>query len=245
MSKTVTNMITPLTTVNTTVTIMITPVTSMSTPLTTVSTPVPSTTSPLTTVSTPLATTSESPKENKQTKSPNKSLEQNNEVTIRELFTEAKAYKSHFSWSGFVTAILFGLAPSVWDVQSDFVFANKQHPYISRLSYLCISLPGIMLTVRGIESILSKVIAKCCPSRESSSKVFKYIFNTLTLVILSVGLYYLSTTSYKAPVPALFYYLSILSSTYILGIKCIAVIVQGPVTKNLAIKTSAAEGVYE
>ena len=45
-------------------------------------------------------------------------------VNLSIIFDEIACWRMYFSWPGALTAILLGLAPSAWDVSSDYVYAQ-------------------------------------------------------------------------------------------------------------------------
>ena len=63
----------------------------------------------------------------------------------------------YFSWPGALTAILLGLAPSAWDVSSDYVYAQtwdetEYNPQIRALVYFFICLPHLMAVLNAVNS---------------------------------------------------------------------------------------------
>ena len=78
--------------------------------------------------------------------SPMADNEESHEVSYPRLWAEIKTWRSQFSWSGLVTAILLGLVPSGWDIGSDYEFADENNKSgregVTYLTYLFISMPG-------------------------------------------------------------------------------------------------------
>ena len=87
---------------------------------------------------------------------------------------QVKDFREFFSLSGLATSIFLGLAPSAWDTGSDFAFAKvfqsglkssdlsrfvqaeTENDFISTLTYLIISLPGIFIAFTGVSNRVSQ-----------------------------------------------------------------------------------------
>ena len=102
-------------------------------------------------------------KENDQTEV--EMTEYSHDIQYSVLWEEMKGWRSYFSWSEFWSGIFLGLATTVWDIGSDYLFAGKMEQsedvWIRSdaviLSYMFISFPGLVLTVRSIQKVLTRV----------------------------------------------------------------------------------------
>ena len=87
-------------------------------------------------------------KETEQIKVQENDKEGSHEVDYTILWEELKSCRKHFTWSGLGTGMLLGVAPSAWDISSDFKFADKMdqnddsRKKVAIFSYFFISLPG-------------------------------------------------------------------------------------------------------
>ena len=87
-------------------------------------------------------------KEIEQNKVQENDKEGSHEVDYTILWEELKSCRTHFTRSGLLTGMFLGVAPSAWDISSDFTFADRMEQYddsrkkVAIFSYFFISLPG-------------------------------------------------------------------------------------------------------
>ena len=114
-------------------------------------------------------------------------------VNLSTVFDEIACWRMYFSWPGALAAILLGLAPSAWDVSSDYVYAQTwdetgYNPQIRALVYFFICLPHLMAVLNAVNSLMINVLPSASTTRRH--------IGTSAGILLSLGL--LSVTAYGA-----------------------------------------------
>jgi hypothetical protein len=109
------------------------------------------------------------------------------------LWAEVQNWRScQFSWSKALTAILLRLAPSIWDIVSDYTYAGiwADETYyfnLRALVYFFISLPVLMLVLPVLEHLL-KTLAISVFSKRQAAEYGSNSSATASFSYLSVGL---------------------------------------------------------
>jgi len=163
------------------------------------------------------------------------------------IWDEAACWRMYFSWSKALTIILLGLLPSVWDVSSDYIYAqtwddNGYNPRVRALVYFFICLPHLMTLLDGANSIIT-----CCfdfPSARTSLRLLGKSAGLGQFVLL------LAATAYGAVYlglhhPDAYAYLAVPSAAATISIKMAGVLVQGPEAKRALTLLTAREGQFE
>ena len=162
-------------------------------------------------------------------------------VNLSIIFDEIACWRMYFSWPGALAAILLGLAPSAWDVSSDYVYAQTwdetgYNPQIRALVYFFICLPHLMAVLNAVNSWIINLL-----DVPSASTPWRHI-GTSAGILLSLGL--LSVTAYGALKlglhhPDVFAYLAVPSGAITICIKIAGIFVQGPEAKRALILLTA------
>ena len=171
-----------------------------------------------------------------------------------------KNFRTYFTISGLVTSVILGLAPSLWDSISDFLFAHEEEKMSTLdriglygdastatcLTYFFISLPGHMSVATGLHSLLSWVSGKFC-GKFSPNKTWGWLAAAVrgVLNLLSLAALIALATLLIIFIPNYFYYSAVLSSIMVIGVKVLALIVHGPEVKKLSTRVTSAESQYE
>ena len=167
-------------------------------------------------------------------------------VDLSKLLADAKTPYEFFSRKDFAVAFFLGLAPSVWDTGSDYYFAETATEEncgdippktVRGLTYAFISLPGLLLAFSFLQKQLLNIFT-CGESRGC-----QFLINCLILIILGVvlaGISFLMLFSSTS-----FFYLSIPSTIFIIGVKTLGLFLHSPEMKKLTIRVSAVESQWE
>ena len=83
------------------------------------------------------------------------------------LWAEVKNWRCQFSWSKALTAILLRLAPSIWDIASDYtyaeIWADEMYYFnLKSLIYFFITLPVMMLALPMLQRLLKTLAISVC-----------------------------------------------------------------------------------
>ena len=197
----------------------------------------------------------------------NKSSIQKIDVDYHQLWQEIVNCKTFWNGSNdVVMAIVLGLAPSTWDIQSDFSFAYKQTKpsdepganIIPGLSYLFIALPGILLGLGFLHTSISSLCNKycfcycscscfcscSCSSSQGKLGMFCQGLGHLLSITVVVGVV-VGLVIMWINFPDVIFYLAVPTATSILFVKVMAVFLHGPEMKKLTVKITSTEGQYE
>ena len=169
-------------------------------------------------------------------------------------------FRYYFTISGLATSLILGLAPSLWDSISYFLFAHEEEELCSLgkidhgkntsasscLTYFFISLPGHMNLATGLHRLISWSAGKCY-TNQSPNKACSWIARAVrgAMNLLSFAALISMAMLSIIFVPQYFYYAAVLSTLMILGVKVLALIVHGPEVKKLATRVTSAESQYE
>lgn len=170
-------------------------------------------------------------------------------VNIPKLLADLKHPPTFFSRLDFALALFLGLLPSVWDMGTDYYFAEYitesntgEIPIatVKGLTYAFISLPGLMLAFSFLQQHLFEFLASmdCC-----SEPCHRLVLHCITLMVIGailagVSLLVLFSSSS-------FFYLAIPSSFFIVGVKALGLILHSPEMKKLSVRISAVEAQWE
>ena len=163
-----------------------------------------------------------------------------------------------------ILGLFLGLFPVVLDMGTNFSFSAKlnaqgnanqslvfeyEHPLVGNIetntgtyfaSQTYISLPGIILGMRGFVEIMKEILRIPCKSnkKEEKSKIFKISFLFLSFVqsmlvlsivmVLIFGLFLINMALVQEPS----FYIGIFCSLFIICVKLAAVFCHGPKMKN-------------
>ena len=188
------------------------------------------------------------------------------ESQSRPLWGELRSFSwASFSWGTFFQAVIFGLLTSGFDIFTDFNFAATTPDIctnetvqtspcctlipseVQSLTYSFIAVPGIMLAYNGMHSILSqraKAASIKCLKHQSVGHLLinaMLCLEVLCLFASLIGIYIISSKI----LPSLSYVLAIITCTFILGVKLLAVIFHGPQMKNFSLAVASAESRFE
>ena len=167
-------------------------------------------------------------------------------MDFSKLLEDAKTPGIFFSRKIFAVAFFFGLVPSVWDTGSDYYFAETANEEncgdipaktVKGLTYAFISLPGILLAFSFLQKQLLNIFT-CGESRGCRCLIYCLVLIILGAVLAGVTLLMLhSSTS--------FFYLSIPTTVFIVGVKILRLFLHSPEMKKLTIRVSAVESQWE
>ena len=174
------------------------------------------------------------PQENKE--GANKDL-LNSKISLQALWFELINIKTYFNWNDFFYTLLLGLAPSVWDIVTDFQLAKQLihngEVDTAGFCYVFICLPGFYLfPFYGMQLAFHKIytLASCIP--------------VILLIAFAIFLY-LAVTLTVLSSPTSFFYVALPVASFTLITKCLAVVLHGPHMKKIAMMVSTAESSCE
>ena len=156
---------------------------------------------------------------------------------IRNLFKEIKKY---FNWDDFFFGLIFGLAPTAWDMYTDLQLGSHlldtENAHAAGLCYAFICLPGINLVKEQVGEAVMK------SQRQAG----------LLLAGLIMGLYFALGTAVVVGLgiivwlwPLVLFYPALLVTATIVFTKTVAVFLHSPGMKRLSLKMSECECFFE
>ena len=116
------------------------------------------------------------------------------DIDYVQVLTDIRNMKNHFKLKNFLMNVSFGLAPSAWDITTDFSFAEKlEDKAFASLSLLFISLPGIVYFLTLFQQALEMememsncpTVVKTLISHVSSFCLIAGILYGLSILVLS------------------------------------------------------------
>ena len=152
-----------------------------------------------------------------------------------------KEIKEHFNWNDFFFGLIFGLAPTAWDMYTDLELGShllvSEDEHAAGLCYLFICLPGINIVKEAVgEAVMN--------SHRSRSGIL--------LAGLIMSLYFLLGTGLVVGMgmllwlrPLIFHYPAVFVTITIVFTKTVAVVVHSPRMKRLSLKMSECECFFE
>ena len=169
-------------------------------------------------------------------------------IQFRLLWAELNEWRTHFTWFNALNAFIFGLVPSIWDVVSDYMYAETwgDETYffnLKALNYFFICLPVLMLVLPIIQQLLKSLAASVCRERCLASRWSSLLGNSFIFILLTgvaIGVIYTLLVQ-----PIVSFYASIPSAIIILLIKVLAIFVNGPEMMKTSIQITALEGQFE
>ena len=133
--------------------------------------------------------------------------------------------RSYFNWDSFLYALILGLMPSIWDIQTDLQFANmlevEDKEHAAGLSYAFISLPGLYLGITLAIQLISSVTGRW-KREDEDINVGCLLMSDLLTMTMNCGVVSLVMTFqfvFMASYPAFFKYLAAPVASFILIFK--------------------------
>ena len=156
---------------------------------------------------------------------------------IRNLFKEIKKY---FNWNDFFFGLIFGLAPTVWDMYTDLQLGShllqSEDAHAAGLCYMFICFPGINLVK---EKVGEAVMNSQRRAGVLLAGLIMGIYFTLgTALVVGLGMLFWLR-------PLIFHYPAVLVTVTIVLTKTVAVVLHSPPMKRLSLKMSECECFFE
>ena len=154
--------------------------------------------------------------------------------------TWLKETKECFNWSDFFFALIFGLAPTAWDMYTDLELAcyllESENVHASGLCYVFICLPGINLVKEQVGEAASKLQSRVGVLLSGLIMGLYYVMGATIMVGLGVLLWYW---------PLAFHCPAVIITISIVATKTVAVFLHSPRIKSLSRKMSESEAFFE
>ena len=154
--------------------------------------------------------------------------------------TWLKETKECFNWSDFFFALIFGLAPTAWDMYTDLELAcyllESENVHASGLCYVFICLPGINLVKEQVGEAASKLQSRVGVLLSGLIMGLYYVMGATIMVGLGVLLWHW---------PLAFHYPAVIITISIVATKTVAVFLHSPRIKSLSRKMSESEAFFE
>ena len=154
--------------------------------------------------------------------------------------TWLKETKECFNWSDFFFALIFGLAPTAWDMYTDLELASylleSENAHASGLCYVFICLPGINLVKEQVGEAASKLQSRVGVLLSGLIMGLYFLMGTTIMVGLGVLLWHW---------PLAFHYPAVIITISIVATKTVAVFLHSPRIKSLSRKMSESEAFFE
>ena len=151
-----------------------------------------------------------------------------------------KATKECFNWGDFFFALIFGLAPTAWDMYTDLELANhlleEENKHAAGLCYVFICLPGINLVKEKVGEAASKLQSRVGVLLAGLIMGLYFLMGTAIFVGLGVLLWHW---------PLAFRYPAIFITVSIVATKTVAVFLHNPRMKSLSRNMSESEAFFE
>jgi len=172
-----------------------------------------------------------------------------------QILKDVRNFKTHFKLKDFLMNIFLGLAPSAWDIGSDFTFAHKlftkyKRPGLATISLIFIALPGLVFVSTLFQQTMERCTKKWnCPTliKKAASNGCSVAFAAAIvggLVALTVATNDI-TPSYDPDAFVICIILAITVAVLVLSIKILAVFVHTEQVRKLSVKATNYEGSYE
>ena len=154
--------------------------------------------------------------------------------------TWLKETKECFNWSDFFFALIFGLAPTAWDMYTDLELAcyllESENVHASGLCYVFICLPGINLVKEQVGEAASKLQSRVGVLLSGLIMGLYFVMGATIMVGLGVLLWYW---------PLAFHCPAVIITISIVATKTVAVFLHSPRIKSLSRKMSESEAFFE
>ena len=154
--------------------------------------------------------------------------------------TWLKETKECFNWSDFFFALIFGLAPTAWDMYTDLELAcyllESENVHASGLCYVFICLPGINLVKEQVGEAASKLQSRVGVLLSGLIMGLYFVMGATIMVGLGVLLWQW---------PLAFHYPAVIITISIVATKTVAVFLHSPRIKSLSRKMSESEAFFE
>ena len=156
---------------------------------------------------------------------------------IRKLLKE---FKEYFNWSDFFFGLIFGLAPTAWDMYTDLELGShlleSENEHAAGLCYVFICLPGINLVKEQVGEAVMTLQRRSGILLAGIIMAIYFALGTALIVGLGIGI------SLR---PLVFFYPAVLVTTTIVLAKTVAVVLHTPRMKRISMKMSECECFFE
>ena len=128
--------------------------------------------------------------------------------------------------------------------------AGFHHQLIQSLTFFAISLSGLLMTLRGLRNLFTYLGEGCCSFIVNKSVVQSFVAQSISFLITLAGFagfVYLTVLlpAAKGDFPIVGFILAVVNSLFILGIKLLAVFIQGHEIRRLSALISCMESRHE
>ena len=151
-----------------------------------------------------------------------------------------KKTKEQFNWDDFFFGLIFGLAPTAWDMYTDLELAShlleNENAHAAGLCYVFICLPGINLIKERVGDAASELQSKVGVLMAGLIMGLYFTMGTVICVGLGVLLWLW---------PLAFHYPAVLVTVTIVSTKTLTVFIHSPGMKSLSRKMSDSECFFE
>ena len=151
-----------------------------------------------------------------------------------------KEIKQYFNWSDFFFGLIFGLAPTGWDMYTDLWLGSEllhsENAQAAGLCYVFICLPGINLIKERVGEAVMK--SQCGAGVLLSGLIMGLYFALGTALIVGLGMLVWIW-------PLVLFYPAVLVTVAIVFTKTVAVVLHSPRMKRLSLQMSESECCFE
>ena len=162
-------------------------------------------------------------------------------------------YRKNFSGKKCCTAIIFGLLPTLWDVFSDYLYAEENQSTHGGFVYCFLCLPTLMILLNAVEGFLINLQRRCCccccgcSSTGACCCALKTVGQVALLTATAAAVtataagFIATAVNFKDVV----FLMSIPCTMYIIVMKVIAVVVHGENMRRKMVEITSYESSYE
>ena len=150
------------------------------------------------------------------------------------LEAELSGWRANFSWTGCLYPFFFGFLPTLWDIISDYLFANENET-AQGFVYCFLCLPSTMLLLSLLGGLKLRKRDNACTSHWLSQAACS-TFQLILFLAGAVGAYFTAIHCKE-----LFLGLSLPCSALQISIKLTAIFVHGPTMKKAMTRINALE----
>ena len=151
-----------------------------------------------------------------------------------------KEIKQHFNWGDFFFGLIFGLAPTAWDMYTDLWLGSEllhsENAHAAGLCYAFICLPGINLVKEQVGEAVMK-------RQRGSGILLAGLIMGLYFVLGSAAIVGLGLVVWLRPL--VLFYPALLVTITIVFTKTLAVVLHSPGMKRFSLKMSECECFFE
>lgn len=159
-------------------------------------------------------------------------------IKMSSLEAELSGWRANFSWTGCLYPFFFGFLPTLWDIISDYLFANENET-AQGFVYCFLCLPSTMLLLSLLGGLKLRKRDNACTSHWLSQAACS-TFQLILFLAGTVGAYFTAIHCKE-----LFLGLSLPCSALQISIKLTAIFVHGPTMKKAMTRINALESQYE